>query len=420
MIDYVYKARDNTNGQLVSAHVKAESPEAAAKLLMKQNLFPLEIDVEGQKDILAKLGLGGRVSSKERVLFTRQLSTLINAGLPLARALRTVRDQIRNKNFQVIIDNVVASVEGGSSLSDAFAQHPQVFNEIYVAVAAGETSGTLDKALLRLATQQEKDAAIVSKIRSAMIYPLIVLVLIVGVVGLMLTSVVPQVAKLYSDLKKTLPLPTQILLLISNILVHFWYLVILALVAMFFGARAWLRTERGKQTIDRIKLTVPLFGPLFQKVYMARFARTMNTLLASGIPMLESMATTRNAVANRLIAEDIDVAIGQVRGGKSLSQSLEPSKNFIKLVPQMAKIGEESGALDEMLGRTATYFEDEVDEAVKNLSTTIEPVMMVVLGSIVALVLAAVLGPVYSLIGNGDLTNSSSGSTTKSTVNGTK
>jgi type IV pilus assembly protein PilC len=404
MIDYAYKAKINATGEIVSANVKAESPEAAARLLMKQNMFPLEIKEGTSDNIMSHIGIHRKVSMKQRVLFTRQLSTLISAGLPLARALRTAGEQVSDKRFKLVIEDIVTSVEGGSSLGDAFGKHPDIFSTIYVSmIAAGETSGTLDKALLRLATQLEKDSAVVGQIRSAMIYPIIVLVLILGIVILMVTSVVPQVAGLYASLHKGLPLPTKVLMGASSFLTHDWLLVILVVVAAFFGQRAWLKTEKAKYLIDGFKLKVPVFGVLFRKVYMARFARTMHTLLASGIPMLQAMATTRDAVGNRLVAEDVDVAIGQVRGGKSLSEALEPSKHFLKLVPQMSKIGEESGAIDDMLERTAVYFEDEVDEAVKNLSTTIEPVMMVVLGGIVALVLAAVLGPVYSLVGSGSI-----------------
>jgi type IV pilus assembly protein PilC len=405
LIDFVYTAK-NADGEIIKADVKADSAQSAARLLAKQNLFPLEIKAKSESDILAQFGIKGRTSNKERVLFTRQLATLINAGLPLARALRTVQDQIKAQALKDVIGSVVASVEGGSTLSAAFAQHPKVFNEIYIAlVAAGETSGTLDKALIRLADQQEKDAAIIGKIRSAMIYPAIVLVLVVGVVVLMLTNVVPQVASLYKGLHKDLPWITQALVGLSNFLVNFWWLTLLIIVAIVFGMRLLLAREEAKLFMDKLKLKLPLFGILFEKVYMARFARTLNTLLASGIPMLDALGTVRNAIANRIVAADLDVAIKEVRGGKSLSSALESKKSFLLLVPQMTKIGEESGTIDDMLGRTAQYYEDEVDEAVKNLSTTLEPLMMVVLGGIVALVLAAVLGPIYSLVGSGDLSS---------------
>lgn len=402
MIDFVYTAKNVDTGEVIKANVKAESPEAAAKLLMKQQLFPLEITTKSQSNALGKLGLGNRISFKEKVLFTRQLATLINAGLPLAKALRTVQDQIKSQALRDIIGTVLASVEGGVSLSAAFAKHPKVFNEIYVSmVEAGEASGSLDKALVRLASQQEKDAAIVSKIRSALIYPAIVLVIIVAVIILMLVTVVPQVAKLYTDLKKTLPLLTQALLFVTNFIVHYWWLTILILIAVAYGIRAASKYEKVQLQLDNFKIHVPVFGIIMHKVYMARLARTMSSLLGSGIHVLDALETTKGAIANRLVVADIVRATDKVRGGTALSVAFEEGKTILSLVPQMTKIGEESGTLDEMLGRAATYYEDEVDEAVKNLSTTLEPVMMVVLGGLVALILGAVLYPVYSLVGQG-------------------
>ncbi|TAK89025.1 type II secretion system F family protein [Patescibacteria group bacterium] len=407
MITYVYTAKNRQTGEVVKANVKAESTQAAAKLLAERGLFAVSIVPEDKSNILSRLGFGGRITLKDRVIFTRQLSTLINAGLPLTRALRSAEEQLSNKKFKSVIAEVIASVEGGSTLSDAFSKHPKVFNEIYIAlVAAGETSGTLDKALLRLANQQEKDAAIISKIRSALVYPVIVLVVIGLVVGFMLVTVVPQVQKLYKDLHKDLPIYTQLLVWGKDFLLGYWWAALIALGILGYLGSKVLATERVRLELDRMRLKIPVFGVLFQKVYMARFSRTMNTLLASGIPMLQAMETTQRAVSNRVIASEIGESIKDVRGGKELSKALQRRPHFHPLVAQMAGVGEESGAIDDMLDRCARYFEDDVDEAVKNLSTTLEPVMMVVLGVIVALVLVAVLGPVYSLVGAGDIGSS--------------
>jgi type IV pilus assembly protein PilC len=415
MIDFVYTARDLDTNQLIKAEVKAESPEAAAKLLIQSKLFPLEVTPKGQSNLMARLGINKRIKAKDRILFTRQLSTLINAGLPLARALRSVQDQITSPALHQVVESVVASVEGGTSLAQAFAEHPKVFNEIYISlVAAGETSGNLDKTLLRLADQQEKDAAIASKIRSAMVYPAIVMALILGVIILMIVTVVPQVAQLYQSLSQPLPLPTKILIFLSHFLVNFWWLNIIAIIVLIVLARKLIATEQFKRWSDRARLNVPIFGKLFKKVYMARFARTMSVLLSSGVPMLQAMETTRRALVNRILQADLDEATTAVRGGKALSAALEPSHNFIPLVSQMIGIGEESGTIDDMMERVAKYYEAEVDEEVANLSTTIEPVMMVVLGGIIALLLAAVLGPIYSLVGSGGITNSSSSSSSSS------
>ncbi|MBW3538214.1 type II secretion system F family protein [Candidatus Parcubacteria bacterium] len=407
MITFVYSAKHMKTGESVKAEVQAENAHAAAKLLMAQNLFPITVTNKAdQKGLAAMFGLGSRISTKDRIIFTRQLATLINAGLPLLQSLRTVKGQISNPALQDVVQNVSNSVEGGSTLSAAFAEHPKVFNQIYVAlIAAGETSGSLDKTMERIADQQEKDAAIVSKIRGALIYPIIVLMVILGVLAFMLTTVLPQIGQLYADLDKPLPFLSAVLVSLSHFIIKFWWLVPVLLVMAGLGLRNLLKTEQGKRFADRMKVKLPLFGRIFRKVYMARYSRTLGTLLGSGIPLLEALDIVRKAINNVLLEESIERSMGEVKGGKALSETLEDDPQFLVLVPQMIKIGEQSGAIDEMLGRVATFYENEVDTEVKNLSTTIEPLLMVVLGVLVALVIAAVLFPVYSLVGGGGLDN---------------
>jgi type II secretory pathway component PulF len=406
MLTFVYTAHKNDTGEIIKANVEAENESSAAKLLVSQGLFPITIEPKDGKGLLAKTGLGNRVTPKERVIFTRQLSTLINAGLPLTQSLRTVTDQINNKAFRDIISSVVSSVESGVNLSQSFAAHPKVFSDIYVSlVAAGEASGSLDKALERIASQQEKDAAIVGKIRSALIYPVIVLLVILLMLVFMLTTVLPQIGGLYKDLHKALPPLTQVLILISTFITHFWYVVLVALGAAVFGLRSFIQTEKGRSMADNFKLNMPIFGKIFRKVYMARFARTLGTMLQSGIPMLEAIRIVKNAINNVHVAAVLDKTLQGVKGGKALSSTLEGENVFIKLVPQMIKIGEQSGAIDGMLDRVATYYENEVDEEVKNISTTIEPLMMVILGVTVGGVIAAILLPVYALVGSGGVDN---------------
>jgi type IV pilus assembly protein PilC len=406
VLTYTYTAHRTDSGDIVQAEIQAENEQSAAKVLMAQGLFPVTIEVKGKKSALANSALNGRVGSKDRVVFTRQLSTLINAGLPLTQSLRTVQDQISNKTLQDIVKQIVASVEGGTALSQAFAQHPKVFNRIYVSlVAAGETSGSLDKALERIANQQEKDSAIVSKIRGALIYPVIVLGVILAVVIFMLTTVLPQVSQLYVDLHANLPIATRILITTSHLILNFWWLMIFVIAGLLFAARAWIQTDQGRSAIDRMKLQMPIFGKIFKKVYMARFSRTLGTMLTSGIPMLEALKIVEESIGNVHVAKVVTKSMDDVRGGKALSGSLENQRDFLTLVPQMIKIGEQSGAIDSMLDRVATYYEDEVDEEVKNLSTTIEPILMVVMGVLVGGVIAAILGPVYGLVGSGGINN---------------
>jgi type IV pilus assembly protein PilC len=286
-------------------------------------------------------------------------------------------------------------------------KHPRVFNQVYVSlIAAGETSGTLDKALERLAIQQEKEADLNSKIRGALTYPVIVLLVMGAVVGFMVVKVLPQVKVIYDGLPGTqLPLVTRVLLAVSDFTIHFWWVVIIVLAALAFATTRWARTGPGKEVIDMLKMKMWPIGPLFMKVYMARFARTGTTLVASGVPLLQMLDITARAVNNVHIERSLQKAIEQVKGGKSLAESIENDPNFLPLVPNMLRIGEQSGAIEQMMAKVADYYEKEVDTEVENISSIIEPVMMVLLGIVAFTIVAAVLLPIYSLAGNSSFTS---------------
>jgi type IV pilus assembly protein PilC len=274
-----------------------------------------------------------------------------------------------------------------------------VFDAVFLAlVGAGELSGTLDDSLIRIADQQEKDAAIMSKIKGALTYPVIVLVVIFGVMAFMLLTVVPQVQKLYKDLKQTLPFITQIMVGGADILIHFWWLIIIVLGIGIYFLMQYLKTDAGVTTKDTLKLNMPIFGQMFRKLYMARFARTGQTLLNTGVSMLDMLNLTSKAVNNTIIGKSILRAADKVKGGKALSDSLKPEDYILPLVPQMIKIGEQSGRIDEMMGKVAKVYEDELDEQIKTISTAIEPVLMVVLAVVAGGMVAAILLPIYSLV----------------------
>lgn len=400
MKKYDYEARDSASNKIVKSVVQADSENAAAKLLTAQGFVPLKIELQDDKtNFFARFS--GRITTKDRVVFTRQLATLIGAGLPLAQSLRTVQEQTTNKRMQEIVQEIISDVEGGKSLSDSFAKHPEAFNKVYVAlISAGETSGTMDDSLKRLAAQQEKDAAMMSKIRGAMMYPSIVLVVIILVIGFMLFTVVPQVEGLYRDLNKGLPFVTLAMIKIANFFSSLWWLVILAMIIGGYFLAQYLKTEQGIRTKDIFKLNVPLFKGMFRKMYMARFARTGQVLLSTGVPMLDMLRITSDAVNNVIISESILRASDKVKGGKALSTSLSNEDYFLAMVPQMIKIGEQSGKIDEMMGKTAQVYEDELDEEIRALSTAIEPVLMVFLAIVAGTMVAAILLPIYSLVGN--------------------
>lgn len=398
MRKFNYQARDGATNKIVKATVQAESETAAAKLLISQGFTPLSIvEIDENGGILGRLK--NRITTKDRVVFTRQLATLIGAGLPLSQSLHTVLEQTDNKRLKGIIEDIVASVEGGKTLYDSFSKHPDVFDKVFLAlISAGEASGTLDDALSRIAAQQEKDAATMSKIKGAMTYPVIVLVVIFGVMAFMLFTVVPQVEKLYVDLKKSLPFLTHAMVNLADFATNFWWLLLLILAALIYFARQYLKTESGIKFLDTMKLNFPLFGPLFRKLYMARMARTGQTLLTTGVPMLDMLGITSQAVNNTIIAKSIDRAAEKVKGGKALSASLQPEEYILPLVPQMIKIGEQSGKIDEMMGKTAQVYEDELDEHIKAISTAIEPILMVVLALVAGSMVGAILLPIYSLV----------------------
>ena len=398
MKKYAYEARDSADNKIVRSTVQADSDSAAAKLLMAQGFVPLKVELEdGQKGFLKKLT--GRITTKDKIVFTRQLATLIGAGLPLSQSMRTVHDQTANKQMQQIVQDIIVDIEGGRPLSEAFAKHPAVFDKVFIAlVSAGEASGTLDDALRRVAAQQEKDAAMMSKIKGAMTYPAIVLFVIVGVVIFMLVSVVPQVENLYDDLNKELPLLTQLMVGAANFVMSFWWLVIIILVIGGYFFAQYLKTESGIRSRDIFKLNVPLFSGMFRKLYMARFSRTGQTLLSTGVAMLDMLHITSEAVNNVVISEGIERAADKVKGGKSLSSSLKNEDYFLEMVPQMISIGEQSGKIDEMMGKCAQIYEDELDEEIKAISTAIEPILMVVLAIVAGGMVGAILFPIYGLV----------------------
>jgi len=398
MKKFNYEARDQATNKITKATVQADSESAAAKLLIEQGFTPLNIKEQSGNDSFISR-MKGRITTKDKVVFTRQLATLIGAGLPLAQGLHTVLEQTQNKKMQSIIQEVTASVEGGRSLADSFAKFPAVFDSVFLAlVGAGELSGTLDDALVRIADQQEKDAAIMSKIKGALTYPIIVLVVIFGVLAFMLLTVVPQVEKLYHDLKKSLPFLTQVMVDASSFLTRFWWLVIIIVGIGIYFFIQYLKTDSGIKMKDTLKINVPIFGQMFRKLYMARFARTGQTLLSTGVSMLDMLKLSATAVNNTIIEKSILRAADKVKGGKALSDALKPEDYILPLVPQMIKIGEQSGRIDEMMGKTAQVYEDELDEQIKNISTAIEPVLMVFLAVVAGGMVAAILLPIYGLV----------------------
>jgi type IV pilus assembly protein PilC len=398
VLTYTYTALNPTTGQKIRAEIEADNEKNAAKLLIDRGLAPLDITIKKQK---AVHNLSRRIPNKQRVVFSRQLATLINAGLPLLQSLNTVMNQTKNNVLKDIIARIIADVEGGTTLAAAMAKHPLVFDNVYVnLVAAGEASGSLDTALERLATQQEKDAEVVSKVRGAMIYPAIVILILFAIVIFMTTTVLPQVNSLYKTIPGAkIPFITRVLMDFAGTIKHLWWLFLIALTATVYFLRRYIQTPDGKEIVDHLKITAWPVAPLFMKLYMARFARTGATLIGAGVPMIKMLQTTAEAVGNSQVAKSINKAAESVKGGKSLSASISGDPHFLELVPDMISIGEQSGQLEPMLIRVADYYEKEVENQIKAINTIIEPLLMVVVGAVALLIVAAVLLPIYGLAG---------------------
>ena len=401
MISYKFIAKNPTTGQKVTSIIQADNEKAAAKIIQSQGLAPIEIKVAKED----KPNFFNKVKTKDKILFARQLSTLINAGLPLVQSLRSVQKQTSSKQMQLVVSQVITDVEAGTTFSKALEKHPTVFNDIFVnLVAAGEVSGTLDVSLERLANQQEKDAEIVGKVRGAMVYPAVVMLVMIAVVGFMIVGVLPQVKTLYDGIGGAeLPILTRVLLAISDFIIGFWWVFLIAIVILVVFGSKWFRSAGGKRFVDKAKMRAPAVGPLFMKMYMARFARTGSTLIASGVPLLQMLDITGKSVNNVYIEESLQSAAQQVKSGKSLAASIENDPNFLELVPNMLSIGEQSGSVEEMMSRTADYYEKEVDQQIKTINTIIEPTLMITLGIVALVIVSAVLLPIYSLAGK-DLT----------------
>lgn len=397
---YDYRAREKETGKAVKGSIQANDERTAGKLLLEQGLIPDQIRDHDKKSALKKGQL--KVKTKDRITFTRQFATLISAGLPLSNSLKTVAEQTESKGMKAVIEEVLASVEGGKTLHESFAKRPDIFNKVYLSlVEAGEASGTLDISLNRLADQEEKDAAMISKIRGALVYPAIILVVIIAVLAFMMIAVVPQVRDLYADMKKELPGLTKALVDLTNFFATFWWLVLGVVGGAIAGIAYYFKhIPSGIKMKDTLKLKVPIFGGLFQKLYVSRFARTTEMMLGAGVRMIESIKIAVGAPNNSVIEQEFSKSIDVLKAGKPLSEALSDRQYMLPLVPQMTSIGEETGKIDEMVGRAALVYENELDAQIAAISTMIEPILMVMMAGLIGIVVGGTLLPIYSLVGS--------------------
>ncbi len=404
MTRFTYTA--TKGGKTISGAVEASSRENALSTLSHQGIHPLVIKESSANGGIAKLLSlqGKKVNLKDLVVFTRQLSTMITAGVPLTRSLSTLQDQTENKYFKTVIGGIEKDIEGGAALADALAKYPNVFSEVYVnMVRAGEAGGILDEILKRLAAQVEKDATIRKKIKSAMAYPVVILcITIVAFFGIML-FVMPKLGKIIKDLggpDAELPVYTQAMLGLSDFLrANAIFILVAGFIGVYF-LRRYIRTPSGKYKFHKLLLRTPVLKTILTKVAIARFSRTFASLMSSGVGVLDALEVTGGAIGNKVIEEELAEAAKQVKAGKQLSEPLSHSTHFPPIVSQMLAIGEETGQIDTILIKVADFYEEEVDTVIDGISSLIEPLMIIVLGGMVGMIAASVMGPIASLSQN--------------------
>jgi type IV pilus assembly protein PilC len=397
---YAYKVRDR-EGKMAAGSMEAESEEAVLGRLRQLGYAPISIEAEKGAGLKAEVKLPGmgRVKLKDLAVFSRQFATMINSGLSLLRALTILGEQTSNRRLGEVIIQVRAEVEQGTSLSAALARHPKVFNRLYVSmVRAGEIGGFLDQVLVKVAETFEKEVELRGKIRSAMTYPVVVSIMVVGIVAAMLIFIVPTFESLYESLGGTLPLPTRVLMNASNILRRFFPVVALSVIVLVFLLRRWKATDRGRYQWDRIKLKVKVFGPLFHKTALSRFSRTLSTLIRAGVPILQALEIVGETVNNMVISRAVRDVQDSVREGESLATPLSRHATFPAMVVQMMAVGEETGALDTMLSKVADFYDQEVEAAVASLTSMIEPILIAVMGAAVGGMVIALYMPLFNII----------------------
>ncbi len=413
----------DSGGNETEGVLEADNQSQAVAMIRAKGLFPTKVSEIGGRRKQAASGrgsqaaaqqgqglkmeiklpgfLGPRVKAKQLMIFTRQLATLVDAGLPLLRGIRILLKQEKNSALRKALTEMGESVEGGSTFSEALEQHPRIFDNLFInMVRAGEAGGVLEVVLNRLAEFMEKAERIKNKIKSAMIYPVVVLVAAVGILTFLMIYVIPRFKEIFNDLlgDEGLPILTEVVIAISNFIARQWYVFLGFIVGFIFLYKILARTDRGRFIVDKIKLKMPLFGQLFTKSAVARFSRTLGTLMTSGVPVLQALNIVRDTSGNRVLSDAIQAVHDNVKEGEDMSTPLEHSRVFPGMVISMVDVGEETGALPEMLLKIADTYEDEVDTAVEGLTSIIEPIMIVLLAGIVGTIVIAMFVPLIHVV----------------------
>jgi type IV pilus assembly protein PilC len=399
MPKYVWEGKTRAGGT-VTGEIEAPNEAFVLAQLRRQQVIPVKV-----RSKAADLGfrlpqLRGRVTQKELAIFTRQFATMIDAGLPLVQCLDILGMQQENQAFKKVVLKVKEDVESGTTFADALGKHPKVFDELFVnLVAAGEVGGILDTILSRLAAHIEKAMRLAKKIKGAMVYPSTIVAVAIIVTVILLLYVIPIFGKMFADFGQALPAPTQFVLGLSDFTRKYFLLVLVVVIALGFAVRSYYHREGGRRNIDRLMLKTPVLGSLLQRIAVARFSRTLGTMVSSGVPILESMDIVAKSAGNRIIEEAIVKARASISEGKTISDPLAESKVFPVMVTQMVSVGEATGALDTMLNKIADFYDEEVDAAVEALTSLLEPMLMIFLGVVIGGLVIAMYLPIFKLAG---------------------
>jgi type IV pilus assembly protein PilC len=394
---YEYTARNPANGQIQKGQVDVASKDEVTALLRKQRMMLVSVR-EAPKAIKLNFG-AAKPKTRDIVIFTRQFATMINAGLPLVQSLDILAKQTENKVLKDVVRQVVFDVEAGNTLADAFRKHPQAFSDLYVnMIAAGEAGGILDTILLRLATFMEKNDALVRKVKGAMVYPGVILGVAVTAIAVLLIFVIPTFQEMFASVNLELPLPTRVVIGLSNFLTSYWWAILLAIGGTIFLIRRYYATPPGRKQIDTLLINAPVLGDVIRKSAVSRFTRTLGTLVSSGVAILDGLEITAKTAGNRVIHDAVMESRASIAGGETISGPLEKSKVFPPMVVSMIAVGEQTGGLDEMLSKIADFYDDEVDVAVTALLSLMEPMMIVILGVVVGGMVIAMYLPIFDMM----------------------
>lgn len=384
------------NGNIKRGEIEADTKSTATMLLRRQRILPTKVKGKPKQITLFEQ----KIKTKDIVIFTRQFATMINAGLPLVQCLDILASQQPNPSLKKILGQIKQDVEGGSTFADALGKHPKVFDNLYVnLVAAGEIGGVLDTVLNRLAVYMEKNEALKNKVKSAMTYPIIVLCVAFGVVSVLMLFVIPTFQDMFQQFGAALPGPTQLVVDLSHFFRNYWYVMLCVIILLIIGFKWFGKQEKGRFYLDTIALKLPIFGPLIRKVAVAKFSRTLGTMISSGVPIMDGLEITSKTAGNVIVENAIRSVRSAISEGRSMSEPLEQTGIFPGMVVQMISVGEATGAMDQMLSKIADFYDEEVDAAVDALTSALEPMLMVFLGGIIGFVVVAMYLPIFKMAG---------------------